>query len=249
MEKVNLICLHGFLGKSSDWDLIHSYFVVSPLGGRVELWPVDYMSQPELNSTNSFLSWAEAFNQKVLQKFSHGRRILIGYSLGGRLAMHALAARPEMYDAAIFLSTNPGIMREKEKQERWQADQQWAQKFAILPWPDLLREWNAQSVFKDGTLEPPREESSYDRALLSSALTEWSLAKQEDFRDCVAKNSDKILWLTGEKDIKFLSIAMELKKRAPGLNTQSVTKASHRLIFDNPSETAQRMIRFLQDRV
>jgi len=249
VEKVNIICLHGFLGKSSDWDLIHSYFVVSPLATHIEWWSVDYMNQPELNSTNSFLSWAESFNQKVLEKFPCGRRILVGYSLGGRLALHALAAKSNIYDAAIFLSTNPGILREKEKHERSQADQQWAQKFTTLPWPELLREWNAQSVFKDGALEPQREEVSYDRELLSSALTEWSLAKQGDFREFVAMNSDKILWLTGEKDIKFLSLAMELKKRAPGLSAAVVAKASHRLIFDKPSEVAQLMIQFLQDRV
>ena len=61
--------------------------------------------------------------------------------------------------------------------------------------------------------------------------------------------SEKILWLSGEKDIKFLSLAMELKKRAPGLSAEVVAKSSHRLIFDNPSEVAQLMIQFLQDRV
>lgn len=249
VEKVNIICLHGFLGKSSDWDLIHSYFVVSPLASRIEWWSVDYMNQPELNSTKSFLSWTEAFNRKVLKKFPDGRRVLVGYSLGGRLALHALAAKSNIYDAAIFLSTNPGILREREKQERLQADQQWAQKFAALPWPELLGEWNAQSVFKGGALEPQREEGFYDRTLLSSALVEWSLAKQEDFRERITKNSEKILWLSGEKDIKFLSLAMELKKRAPGLSAEVVAKSSHRLIFDNPSEVAQLMIQFLQDRV
>jgi len=248
LEKLNFICLHGFLGRPSDWDLIQSHFMVSPFARNFEWWAADYMNNPVLSPENSFSRWAANFNQKVSLKFSRGPRILIGYSLGGRLVLTAFKAQPELYDAVILLSTNPGLLRDKEKQERAQNDFQWSQKFLQMPWADLLREWNAQAVFKDSVTEPQRNETHFHRANLAAALTEWSLARQEDFRDFVAAQSPKILWLSGERDIKFLSISMELKKRAPALQTEVVSRASHRILFDNPSEVATHMIRFLEDK-
>jgi 2-succinyl-6-hydroxy-2,4-cyclohexadiene-1-carboxylate synthase len=248
VEKINFIGLHGFLGQASDWDLIQSHLMVSKFARNFEWWSVDYMNTPILNPKNSFLMWAQNFNQKARLKFSAGPRVLVGYSLGGRLALHALAESPKLYDAVILLSTNPGLVREKEKQDRWQNDLRWSKKFLQLPWPELLREWNAQNVFKDSVAEPQRTEAAYDRALLADALTEWSLAKQADFRELIASQHEKIFWLSGDKDIKFLSLAMELQKRTPSLQAGVISKSSHRALFDNPSEVAGQMIHFLEGR-
>ena len=248
VEKVNFICLHGFLGQPTDWDLIKSYFMVSPFAQKFDWWSVDYMNQPGLDARNSFLEWSQNFNRQVAQKFPLGPRILVGYSLGGRLALHALAESAKLYDAVILLSTNPGLTREKEKVDRVQNDQIWAQKFLQSPWAELMTQWNGQNVFKDSLLEPKRLEIHYQRDLLAKALTEWSLANQADFRELIASQQEKILWLSGEKDIKFLSIAMEIQKKSPGIATETIAGAAHRVLFDNPSDVAQRMIPFLTKR-
>jgi len=245
VEKIKIICLHGILGLPSDWDFIQSHFMVSPLAQHFEWWPVDYMNSENLNPRHSFLNWSRNFNQQVVLKFPHGPRVLVGYSMGGRLALHALAESPQIYDAVILLSTNPGLTREKEKQDRWQSDLVWAQKFAQLPWAEVIAEWNEQNVFKGSVAEPQRLESFYNRDLLAAALSEWSLAKQADFRELIASQQKKILCMSGEKDIKFLSLAMELKKRAPDLAEVAISRASHRILFDNPTEVATQMIEFL----
>jgi len=243
---MNIICLHGFLGLPSDWDLVKSYFMVSPLARRFEWWSVDYMKTPGLTPQSDFAEWARNFNHEVRQKFSEGPCMLLGYSLGGRLALQALKASPELYDKAVFISANPGLQREKEKEDRAQNDLQWSQKFLEMPWDQVMSEWNAQAVFKESKNEPTRMEAHYDRRALAQSLLEWSLAQQEDFRDLIAQHSQKILWVSGEKDIKFASIAMELKKRAPVLRTEILTRSSHRVLFDRPSELAQAMIQFLE---
>lgn len=247
MEKIKILCLHGFLGLPTDWDLIQSYFMVSPLAHQFEWRSVDYMKTPGLDPKNSFENWAKNFNQKIKVQFPRGPRVLVGYSLGGRLALQALKQEPDLYDRAIFISTNPGLQRDKEKQERIANDEQWAKKFLEYPWETLMREWNAQGVFKDSLSEPQRLEANYQRPLLAEALTAWSLAKQEDFRELIAQQSQKILWVSGEKDIKFASIAMDLKKRSPQIETEILPKASHRVLFDQPSELAQKMISFIEN--
>lgn len=247
MEKIKILSLHGFLGQPTDWDLIQSYLMVSPLAHRFEWWSVDYMKDPQLTPDHDFQNWATHFNQQVRARFPTGPRILLGYSLGGRLALQALKAAPDLFDGAVLVSTNPGLQRDKEKQDRLLSDQQWAARFLELPWSELMQAWNAQAVFKDSLAEPRRIESEYDRTRLTQALTEWSLARQEDLREVITQQAAKILWISGEKDIKFVSIAMELQKRSLALKTETVSKSSHRVLFDQPGELAQKIIAFLEE--
>jgi len=220
--------------------------MVSPLAKKFEWWAVDYMNTPGLDPRSDFTNWARNFNLKVRQKFSEGPYVLVGYSLGGRLALQALQADPGLYANAVFVSTNPGLQRDKDKEDRAQSDLIWSQKFLELPWSSLMTEWNSQGVFKGSLNEPPRIESHYDRRTLAHSLLEWSLAQQGDFRDLIAQQSEKILWVSGEKDIKFASITMDLQKHSPALETKIFNKASHRVLFDQPHELAQSMIQFLQ---
>lgn len=221
--------------------------MVSSLAHQFEWWSVDYMNIPGLGPAGDFSSWARNFNMKIRQQFPEGPRVLAGYSLGGRLALHALRAAPELYDQAILVSTNPGLIRDKDKEDRARADQQWARKFLESSWNPLLAEWNGQSVFKNSLEEPLRFEVNYARPQLAQALVDWSLSRQEDFRPLVSKQSSKILWVSGEKDIKYASIAMELKRNAPALQVEIFEKSSHRVLFDQPGELARVMIDFVQE--
>ncbi len=244
-NKIKIICLHGFLGLPSDWDLIRNYFMASSLADQFEWWSVDYLNTPGLDPRNDFTAWAKNFNNKVLQRFPEGPRILVGYSLGGRLALHALKVASELYDNAIFISTNPGLLRDKEKAEREKSDQQWSEKFLKTPWAELMNEWKTQPVFKDSLTEPHRLEASYDRSMLAQSLQQWSLVRQEDFRDFIAQKGSQILWVCGEKDIKFASIAMELEKRSAKIQSVTLPKVSHRILFDQPSGLAQAMLSYI----
>lgn len=245
-SKIKIICLHGFLGLPADWDLVKSYFMISPLAQQFEWWSVDYMKTPGLDPRNGFAQWARNFNLKVRQKFSEGPCVLVGYSLGGRLALHALQADPALYSKAIFISTNPGLQRDKDKEDRAKSDLVWSQKFLEMPWGALQVEWNAQAVFKESLSEPQRLEGHYDRRMLAQSLLEWSLAQQGDFRETIAQQGEKVLWLSGEKDIKFASISMDLQRRSPGLEAKILPKSSHRVLFDQPHELSKAMIQFLE---
>ncbi|HEY8269683.1 MAG TPA: alpha/beta fold hydrolase [Pseudobdellovibrionaceae bacterium] len=245
MEKIKIISLYGFLGLPADWDLIRSYLMVSPLAHQFEWWSVDYMNTPGLDTECDFTAWAKNFNNSVQQKFAVGPRILLGYSLGGRLALHALKRNPELYDQAIFISTNPGLQSEKDKEERAKTDQRWSEQFLKTPWAELMSTWNAQAVFKDSLSEPLRLEAAYDREKLARALVEWSLARQEDFQEFILQRGSQILWACGEKDIKFASQAMELQRSSSQLRAEIFPRASHRVLFDQPHDLAQKIISFL----
>lgn len=214
LNTYHIHALHGFLGQPYDWpttfnqDQFHAYQLFA-----------DFPILP-------FTQWAEAFNEKV--RNNHANNIFMGYSLGGRLGLHAVLNNPKMWKAAIFISTHPGLKTEEERKNRTTSDDHWAKRFENDPWEQLMQDWNAQDVFKH---DPPifRKESENNRQDLSKALKKWSLGNQEDMRAKIAALEMPILWIVGEKDLKFISLGHELTFRHTQSQLCIVPETGHRL--------------------
>src|SRR5512141_1235766 len=80
---------------------------------------------------------------------------LLGYSLGGRMALHALVGGAT-YERAVIVSANLGIEGDDARLSRRRADEHWARRFETQPWEPLMRDWNAQPLF-GGHAMPRRE--------------------------------------------------------------------------------------------
>src|SRR3989338_4075081 len=123
--------VHGFLGQSSDWDSIKK-------------------NLPQLNFVaEELFSEKESIGIAAIHKFQ-GKKIFLGYSLGGRLGLQILKKTPELFDHYIFLSTNPGLQVSDldGRKKRIINDEKWSEKITERNWADFLKEWNAQSVFE-----------------------------------------------------------------------------------------------------
>lgn len=248
---MNLIFLHGFLGRPSDWAAVKAAL---PSGLGMHMYTPDYAKEPELGPQYSFDTWAENFTKWIERVVGlNHHNILIGYSLGGRLALHALHARPDLWKKVVLISTNPGVNddlhedlgRSEVRQKRWLSDSYWADEFAKAPWETVIKNWNAQPVFKGGKAEPTRLETDYSRENLSLILTQWSLAQQRNMREVLRKHVHKVQWLVGETDEKFLALAQDLKSQIHDLEVHTIPGASHRVPFDSPKILAEHIIKLL----
>lgn len=244
MKKV-IYALHGFLGLPTDWELVRKIIhEEKPDWIFVE---VDLFHQKEFSTDLSYEQWVAAF-YKWLKNFEDEnlknqniQRTLVGYSLGGRLALHLLQENPEYWAGSVFISTNPGLINESEKLQRLENDRQWAKKFLNQNFSLTLKEWNNQPVFQSG-FEPERKEVNYNKNLLVSALLNWSLALQKDFRILMDLWNVRQIWVAGEKDKKFSQILKTLPE-CQDIQRWEVEGASHRLIFEAPEEIAHFIIR------
>jgi len=244
MKKV-IYAIHGFLGLPADWDLVEK-----TIKDEKPDWifvRVDLFHQKEFSTNLNFEQWTIAFYNWLgnfeAQNFKNQKiqRTLVGYSLGGRLALHLLHANPDFWSGSVFISTNPGIKDESEKLQRLENDRQWANKFLNQDFSLTLTEWNNQPVLQNG-FEPDRKEENYKKDLLSSALINWSLALQKDFRLLMDLWNVRQIWVAGEKDKKFSQILKTLPE-SDDIQRWEVEGASHRLIFEAPEEIAHFIIR------
>lgn len=201
------VAIHGFLGLPSDWDSLP----VNP----INLWEHDPLP---------FKQWAATFNAKY-------SGTLVGYSLGARLALHALIENPTNWTKAIIISGHPGLCLSL-RPSRLVEDGIWAQKFASEPWDSVLQSWNGRDSFKyDKPIQ--REEKNYSRLKLAKALTTWSLGNQEKLHDEIAELPMPIDWIVGEKDARFLAEAQTLTFKNPNSRLIIIPNAGHRISFES----------------
>lgn len=220
----NVICaLHGFLGLPSDWKHITMPHIAPRIAHKGE----------------NFWIWASNFNE------STKGNILMGYSLGGRLAMHALLHNPQRWKAAILISAHPGYTNMEQRKKRVENDLSMAKKFETEEWTALMNTWNQQECFKHSAIVP-RFESDYDRQELADTLRYWSLGKQDALMPQISKLDIPIFWIVGKNDLAYVSMTDSVKFAHPKSKIWLAPNAGHRVPWDT-KEFQQNIEEFIYD--
>lgn len=194
---VKVWALPGFLGLKSDFDCMAGCEVV------------------KIGTASSMQAWAKEFNSQVAT-YGAERNILVGYSMGGRLGLHAMQDRPELWEQGLFISSHPGL--DEGHKERLIADERWAERFEKEGWESLQAAWNGQNVF-DASNQPRRHEHDYCRNELAAQLRNFSLGHQN------VSLPQNATWVVGEYDSKFRQLLPQARV---------IPQSGHRVIFDNP---------------
>lgn len=235
MSENIIFALHGFLGQAADWKSIRH-----TLQSKAEFKAIDLFS-PESLPITELEDYAEGLSEEI-DTFVEGKKkkIFVGYSLGGRIGLHLLQNNPDQFDHYIFLSTNPGLSEDEaaEKNKRLINDMKWASQITEKNWSQFLADWNKQSVFEGSTQEAERHAGDYDLDKLKRALVMWTLAQQDDFRPLIAEFQNKITWVVGDKDSKYLQLAEAMKQKKILLDYKRIS-SGHRIGLDQPAEVSK----------
>lgn len=225
MSKNNYFFIHGFLGGENSFSRIISQLKSEPETNEV-FTPslLSTQSDEPLTPRFGFNDWAKNFNSYV-KKNSNCNNILIGYSMGGRLGIHAFQDEPELWDSCYFVSSNPGLIKGSEKMPRMAWEDGWCYQIDSKPWDEFIGLWNQQEIFKHSEDINPVE-SKFDKNLLKLALKNWSLTKHKVDLDKI--NNKKLHWLVGEKDTKYQLIFNKLMNNHNCKQVSTVRGAGHR---------------------
>lgn len=220
----HLYFIHGFLGVPSDWNFIES--------------TLDYLkiSCIDLSDPYSPEEGFEAFAKKLNRIVDPSKEnYLIGYSLGGRLALHVLSEDSSLWKGSMIVSANPGLEDDQGKSQRIVMDASWALRFLVQDWKSLMEKWDAQPVFSSSK-KVERFEENYQRESLCDMITHWSLGRQENLRDSISNLSMPLYWVVGEKDDKFVKLSSQLTFKNGQSKVITMKGAGHRAPWDNQAE-------------
>jgi 2-succinyl-6-hydroxy-2,4-cyclohexadiene-1-carboxylate synthase len=226
--------LHGFLGQPRNllW-LAEAYKKERPQArfSSPSLWE-GLLEDEEM----SLEGWARRFNDSVRAESVAASRYLVGYSMGGRLALHAYLDAPALWSGALILSAHYGLIEEEARKARQIHDARWAARFRSEDWGALLEAWDAQAIF--GTDSAARrkkpEEGDIPREALARALERWSLGRQAYLLPRLKGHQHKLRWLVGSEDRKFAGLCEDAAFTSLGIPSYVIAGAHHRLLEDAP---------------
>lgn len=227
---MNLVALHGFLGSPQDWELWNAQ--------RLQ---VNRFLPSIMEPTDDFQTFAKKLNAWAKEELEPPRGIM-GYSLGGRLALYALLDDPSIWEKGILISTHFGLSEEEERKRRVKHDQVWAEKFLKDPWEILMRDWESQAIFKNEIQRFSRKESDYKREDLAKWLTHFSLGLQENLLLKIPDLSVPLFWVTGEHDHVFTSLAHQVCQSHLFSKQIIISNACHRVCFSHSNDVLNSLI-------
>ena len=230
--------LHGAVGMAADWRQFADS-LPPELGGvrRLDLWRfLDCCPMPLDKIGATLVGEIKRIDPEPT---------LVAYSMGGRLALHALLAEPDLWKSAIIISAHPGLSDEDERAARRQKDAEWSALALKGEWVDFLEQWNTQGVLRGAGDMPDRTPLKTRRASIARSFIDWSLGAQADLFPNMAEISCPLLWLTGESDGKFTEVAKKAVMNIPQAEHQIIPDCGHRLPWENPSEFSRLVQEFL----
>lgn len=232
-------CLHGSVGSVADWRGLAGSLAAAGIGSRaVDLWRFLQCSPMPLADFGSHLN-AEAGGEV----FRGSGRALAGYSLGGRLALHALLAPPHPWQAAVIISAHAGLEEETERAARRASDTTWGSRAFGGDWQAFLNDWNAQPLLAGAAIRDAQASRhlALRRREIARSFLDWSLGAQQPLWSKLATITIPVLWIAGEHDAKFRPLAERAAALTPRGFLAVAPDAGHRVPWDQPQWLATTM--------
>ncbi|QFU20635.1 2-succinyl-6-hydroxy-2,4-cyclohexadiene-1-carboxylate synthase [Shewanella eurypsychrophilus] len=241
--KPALVMLHGFLGDKSDWsDLLREltqyfYCVCIDLPGHGK-------SETMTLETSGFVQVANAI-QLSLSQLNISKYHLLGYSLGGRIAMHIAKLHYENLLSLNLESAHPGLINNNDKASRLKNDKQWSYKLSTQTIESFLVDWYQQGVFAelstsaiDNLVEKRRDNHPQS---LQSIYLPTSLAQQENLWQLPNQVEFVCHYYVGDKDCKFADLAKRWQN-VSSIKVHTIKNAGHNVHLAAPASFCQQLV-------
>ncbi len=235
-------CLHGAVGMAADFRALSKHLATAKISSHaVDLWRFLESGPLPLSGFGPALN-ADAAGQV----FRGDGRILLGYSMGGRLALHSLLEYQHPWQAAVMVSTHPGLEDAAARGARRASDAAWAARAITSNWKDFLAEWNAQGILDATVPRDPGTESAMltRRGEIARSFVDWSLGAQDPLWDRLPEITVPVLWIAGENDLKFRALAERAVERIPHASLAIAPGAGHRVPWSAPDWFAREVTAF-----
>ena len=219
--------LHGSVGMAADWRATAKRLADRAISTRaVDLWR--FLEPGPLGMSD----FAKALNTEAGGEVFRGTgRGLVGYSLGGRLALHALLEKNHPWQAAVIVSAHPGLESEQDRAARRASDTQWAGRAFASDWRQFLDAWEQQPVLAGAPARDPQASAGLisRRQEIARSFVDWSLGAQQPLWQRLGEIEVPVLWVVGEKDEKFRALAERAVSLIPNARLAIAPAADHRV--------------------
>jgi 2-succinyl-6-hydroxy-2,4-cyclohexadiene-1-carboxylate synthase len=178
---------------------------------------------------------------------------LVGYSMGGRIALHVALAARDRVQRLVLIGASPGIADDAERSERRRADDELADQIERSSIDEFARRW-AQTPVLAGLPAAALEAAHADRLRstpsgLARALRGLGTGALPSLWGRLGSLSMPVTLVVGERDSKFRAIAAEMSRGTPGARMPAaqvviVPGAGHAVHLETPEAIARQLADF-----
>jgi len=215
------IGLHGFTGSGADFDPLVGHF---PVAISWEAPDLPGHGQPGEQEDPGLVSM-EACDAMLFERLRGlGKRpiFLVGYSMGGRVALHFASRLSHLLTGVIVVGANPGIRDEREREERLVWEEELCSRLAHGGVTSFMEYWQSLPIIQtQQRLPADLVRAMWNRRIQSSALgLEQSIrgmgtGSMVSLWNSLEKIECPLLFCAGEEDGKYRQIGEEVVGKAP----------------------------------
>ncbi len=245
-----LLLLHGFTRDSRAWQPLLPYFE-DYRTVRVDLIGHGKSDAPPDAERYSMEHAVEDLTA-LLHHLDIERTALLGYSLGGRVALHFAVAAPELLWALVIESVSAGIDDPMERDARFANDMQLATSIASEGIESFADRWQAQSLFASqrhlppAVLEEQRRQRLENSTLgLANSLLGMGAGAQRWLMPELPEIDVPTLFLAGALDERYAALAPLLAAAVPGAEHHVINGAGHTVHLEQTEPYAGLVTEFL----
>ncbi|KAL8035297.1 hypothetical protein ABFS82_12G085600 [Erythranthe guttata] len=265
IDGTTVVFLHGFLGTGGDWMPIMKAASISARCIAVDLpghggsklkhhQGIDGSDRPDLS-----MDVVVDIIRKVLDNLTSEKVILVGYSMGARIALYSALKYSNKVEGAVIISGSPGLVDEDSREIRKAKDEFRASTLVSNGLRFFTEAWYAEELWASLRGHPHFKQIANNRLqhddllTLGKVLSDLSIGKQpsmwEDLKQCKVP----LQLIVGEKDAKFKAIAREMQTKIGHENgianptpVVEIPDSGHAVHLENPLAVIAAINRFIK---
>jgi 2-succinyl-6-hydroxy-2,4-cyclohexadiene-1-carboxylate synthase len=235
-----IVLLHGFTGSHRSWDAI------APALARtrtVVAFDLPGHGDSDFGDTAAHHSMAHtaATLDGAFDALGITHAVVVGYSMGGRLALYLAATRPQRVSRLVLESASPGLATDGERAARRAADDNLARFVLERGIAAFVDRWETTPVLAaEQTLAAATRRTLRAQRLrcmptgLAASLRGMGTGAQPWLGHQLARATMPTLLIAGGDDAKFVAIGRDLEARLPDARLRVVSGAGHNVHLQVP---------------
>jgi 2-succinyl-6-hydroxy-2,4-cyclohexadiene-1-carboxylate synthase len=228
---IPVVLLHGFAGTARHWE------------GVIAELPEERFAPVALNLSDAEPLTPDGVTRLVSSATAAEPAILVGYSMGGRLALHAALAIPDRVARLVLVSASAGIEDPTEREARRVADAALADEIERNSIESFISRWRSQPLFAHDPERVAEEIAADERrctpAGLAAMLRGLGPGTIAPMWDRLGELTMAVAILAGELDPAYLLHGQRLAAGAGRSTFRCVPGAGHRVALQAPREVAR----------
>jgi 2-succinyl-6-hydroxy-2,4-cyclohexadiene-1-carboxylate synthase len=231
----DLILLHGFTQTGRSWQPVgHA------LAGRYRAIAPDLPGHGDFAARRpASFSACDAY----VRVLTEGPFALAGYSMGGRIALHAALSLAGRITRLVVVGASPGLADPAERAARRAEDDALADRIERIGLEAFVAEWAAQPLF-EGMPRGIAEQAQADRrrntaAGLAAALRGLGTGTMPPLWERLGELAMPVELVVGERDAKFRATAERMAAALPDARLHVVPGTGHAVHLEAPEAVAE----------